>query len=284
MDSMFVDILKKLMAEQGREALLNAPKCKAFLADYTHGEYKKESRVLLQVLGIGVQKAIDSTEELAICKKQQIRILREEYFLAEEVATDVVDTLALVLRGEAKEEKKKVCKKCGKELQEEWNICPYCGTSVVERQETPVVTASNKNQPRQSSQSTQSSADASIKFPPGSVDRGEAYRMQGQYDNAFRDYNEAIRLNQNDAWAYCCRGEAYRQQGQYDNAIRDFNEAIRLAPNYSWAYGCRGEAYRQQGKYGSAFRDFDEAVRLDPAYSFINGRLSWRSLPVEKPK
>jgi raffinose/stachyose/melibiose transport system substrate-binding protein len=100
MNTEFVDILKKLIAEQGKEALLNPVKCKAFLADYTHGDYKKESRLLLQSLDAGVQKAIDTTDELEICKKQQIRILHEEHFLTAEAASDVVDTLALVLRGD----------------------------------------------------------------------------------------------------------------------------------------------------------------------------------------
>jgi hypothetical protein len=100
MNQDFTAILKKLIAEQGKEALLNSAKCKAFLADYTKGEYKKESRPLLQALEAGVQKAIVTTEELEICKKQQIRILQEEYFLAAAIAADVVDTLALVLRGE----------------------------------------------------------------------------------------------------------------------------------------------------------------------------------------
>jgi len=35
MNTMFFDILKKLTAEQGKEALLNPSKCKALLADYT---------------------------------------------------------------------------------------------------------------------------------------------------------------------------------------------------------------------------------------------------------
>jgi len=47
MDSTFIDILKKLIAEQGKEALLNPGKSKALLADYARGEYKKESRFLL---------------------------------------------------------------------------------------------------------------------------------------------------------------------------------------------------------------------------------------------
>jgi len=94
-----VAILQKLVAEQGKEILLNPSKCKAFLSDYTRGEYKKESRLLLHALDAGVHKAIDTAENITICKKQQIRLLREEYFMAEEIAEGVVETLAFVLKG-----------------------------------------------------------------------------------------------------------------------------------------------------------------------------------------
>ena len=96
--SEFINILQKLVSEQGKEALLNPAKCKAFLADYTKGEYKKERRLLLQALEVGVIKAIDIADDLKICKKQQTNVLKEECFLAEEVATNIVDVLALVLR------------------------------------------------------------------------------------------------------------------------------------------------------------------------------------------
>ena len=96
MEQDFITILKKLLGEQGKEALLNTSKCKALLADYTKNEYKKESRLLLQALDAGVQKAIDTAKDIAICKKQQIRLLHEDYGLAENVAADIVDALALV--------------------------------------------------------------------------------------------------------------------------------------------------------------------------------------------
>ena len=100
MEQGFIDILQKLIKEQGKEALLDASKCKAFLADYTRNEFKKESRFLLQALDAGVQRAIDASRELPICKKQQIRLLHEDYGLVENVAVDIVDTLAFVLRGD----------------------------------------------------------------------------------------------------------------------------------------------------------------------------------------
>jgi hypothetical protein len=96
----FIAILQKLAAEQGRETLFNTARCKSFLADYTCNEFKKESRLLLLALDAGVQRAIDTTDNITICKKQQIRVLREDHFMAEELAVDVVDALALVLKGD----------------------------------------------------------------------------------------------------------------------------------------------------------------------------------------
>ena len=100
MEQGFVDILKKMVDEQGKETLFNAPKCKSLLADYAKNEYKKEIRFLLLATDAGTPKAIDTSQELPICKKQQIRLLHEEYGLAENLATSVVNTLALVLRGD----------------------------------------------------------------------------------------------------------------------------------------------------------------------------------------
>jgi len=105
MDKEFIAILQKLITEQGKETLFNSSKCKAFLADYTRGEYKKESRLLLQALEAGVQKAIDTAENITICKKQQIRLLHDDYSLDEKLAAEVVDTLALVLRGDISKSK-----------------------------------------------------------------------------------------------------------------------------------------------------------------------------------
>jgi hypothetical protein len=100
MEPEFTVILQKIIAEQGRETFLNTAKCKALLADYTKNEHKKESRLLLQALDVGVHKAIDTAENITICKKQQIRLLHEDYGMDEKMAADIVDTLALVLRGD----------------------------------------------------------------------------------------------------------------------------------------------------------------------------------------
>lgn len=56
--------------------------------------------MLLQAIEAGVSKAIDNTNELSVCKQQQVRVLQDEYFLKNETAADVVDTFSLVLKGD----------------------------------------------------------------------------------------------------------------------------------------------------------------------------------------
>jgi len=137
MDQGFIDILKIIIKEHGIEAIVDASKCKAFLADYTRGEFKKESRLLQQALDAKVQRAIHAApdKDIETCRKVQIRLLHEDHNMVETRAKTVVDVLVYILKGVEKE--KNCCKKCGKELPEEWKSCPYCGTAVTPNTPAP---------------------------------------------------------------------------------------------------------------------------------------------------
>jgi hypothetical protein len=104
MDQGFIDILKKLVNEQGEETLLDPVKCRNFLNDYTRGEYKRESRQLLKAVEAGVSKAIHATSELTICIKQQHKKLYEDHDMDAAIALDVVNVLAQFLRKDAVKE------------------------------------------------------------------------------------------------------------------------------------------------------------------------------------
>jgi tetratricopeptide (TPR) repeat protein len=58
---------------------------------------------------------------------------------------------------------------------------------------------------------------------------------RGDYGRAIQDYNQAIRLNSNDATAYGNRGYAYFAQSNLTAAIADFEHTISASPSSSAA-------------------------------------------------
>src|SRR6266487_48211 len=94
--------------------------------------------------------------------------------------------------------------------------------------------------------------------------RGITYRSSKNYERALRDFNAAIALDTNLDWVYVGRGEVHRHLGNYDLAIQDFDRAIALDPNYAQAYGSRGRAYRFINRYQQAIEDLERAIALDP--------------------
>lgn len=96
------------------------------------------------------------------------------------------------------------------------------------------------------------------------TNRGFVWEGKGDYDKAIADYNEAIKLNPQDAIAFNNRGNAWDKKADYDRAIADYNEAIRLDQKYSIAYINRGGMWRSKGDYDKAIADYGEGIRLNP--------------------
>jgi tetratricopeptide (TPR) repeat protein len=66
----------------------------------------------------------------------------------------------------------------------------------------------------------------------------------------------------NNAGAYNNRGVAYVLIGQYDQAISDYTKAIEINPEFARAYNNRGVAYYFKGKYKKAWVDVSKAQSL----------------------
>ena len=58
------------------------------------------------------------------------------------------------------------------------------------------------------------------------------------------------------------RGDSYAEEGQYDMAIQGFDEALRLNPQNAGAYHNRGVAYGRIGKSIEEERDFAKATEI----------------------
>jgi tetratricopeptide (TPR) repeat protein len=107
MNASFQSILDRIIRERGTAIFETASKCNALLQDYTQGQFKRDSRLLLQSLEAGAHKELLQPEDPDISKQKMIRKLQDEYGTAKEAAEEIITSLALVLgnRGKTEEEK-----------------------------------------------------------------------------------------------------------------------------------------------------------------------------------
>jgi tetratricopeptide (TPR) repeat protein len=71
------------------------------------------------------------------------------------------------------------------------------------------------------------------------------------------------------------RGDALRLKTEYEQAIADFDRALRLNPDFAYAYNNRGLAWSGKREYGKAIADFSQAVRLDPELIEAQNNTAW---------
>lgn len=106
--------------------------------------------------------------------------------------------------------------------------------------------------------------DNAIRLNPNDAkaycERGAAYIMLSQ-KRGIEDITECIRLKP-DADNYSLRGYTYSMLGQHQLAIEDYNEVIRLKPDYASAHYNRGVVYGKLSQYQRAIEDYNEAIRL----------------------
>ena len=82
------------------------------------------------------------------------------------------------------------------------------------------------------------------------------------------------------AASHQAQGRKFLQEEQYDDAVREFTEAVTLNPSLAVAYNGRGYAYYRLRNYQAAIGDFDTAIRLNPAYAnaYLNRSACRRAL------
>lgn len=108
--------------------------------------------------------------------------------------------------------------------------------------------------------------------------RGRLHYDKGEYEEAVLQYDEALRLAPDGAWALACRGDAYRLLSRYDDALRDLDRALQLDPDDTDALGSRGSTFRSLGRYVDALSDLDRAIALRPDYAWdhgVRGQVYW---------
>lgn len=99
------------------------------------------------------------------------------------------------------------------------------------------------------------------------LDKGDKNFDAGKYDDAIKNFTDAIKIDDECAAAYNGRGMAYGMKKDFDAAIKDFDQTIKLEPQNPEGYSNRGKAYLDKGDNQKALADFNKAIEIDPKYS-----------------
>ncbi|MDX1775969.1 MAG: tetratricopeptide repeat protein [Desulfobulbales bacterium] len=90
------------------------------------------------------------------------------------------------------------------------------------------------------------------------------YRLEdGQYEEAVKEFSEALGKNPDHAMAHLGLAVTYMQMGEADAAMQEFNLVIADNPELATAYADRGILYDRLGEYEKALADYKKAIELD---------------------
>ena len=110
--------------------------------------------------------------------------------------------------------------------------------------------------------------------------RGMAYLMTENYNNAAQNFEESVRLNPNNPYAYSQLGSIYSKQTQYEKAIAAYQKALNLNPNdYQASFGM-GMAHLRLNQHQQAVSALIRCTSINPKFpdAFYNLGLAYQTL------
>ena len=155
----------------------------------------------------------------------------------------------------------KICGNCGKEIVDAAKFCPICGA--VQTSENSFDESHNHTS-RPNNTGVDSGLRLSIpKVPTWQNNKtlivAAAILLAYLY---LTDFSLIVKLT-GDVDSYMKKGNVCMESWDYDNAVKEFNKALIVDDNYARAYARRGEAYVAMRQYEYAKRDLDTALALD---------------------
>ncbi len=93
--------------------------------------------------------------------------------------------------------------------------------------------------------------------------KAENLRKSKRYQEAIAQYEEAIRLEDNNYRYYFSRGKCYYAMKDYDLALSSFEETVELKKDFVFAYTLIAKIYRKKGDNANAVYYYDMASKAE---------------------
>lgn len=101
------------------------------------------------------------------------------------------------------------------------------------------------------------------------VSLGDEFQYKGLFDEAVKEYKEAIKIDPNCQPANLARiglGDCYNSKGLFDEAIKIFSEALEKGPDATQIHHGLGAAFYRKGLYDDAIKELNIAIRMAEEY------------------
>ena len=95
---------------------------------------------------------------------------------------------------------------------------------------------------------------------------GAAYRALGEYDEAKKAFEQALRLNPNQFNAWLGLGLLAERQGKLEEAIADISRSIELQPSAPACF-VLGRTLAQAGRIAEALAAYQRALQISPSFT-----------------
>lgn len=100
------------------------------------------------------------------------------------------------------------------------------------------------------------------KYKQAIITRGSAYLKQNRLQDALKDFDCAIALDESYAGAFHKRGLTKEKLGWLEEALCDFDTAIDLNPDYGAAYFSRASLHSKLANEDAALADMQMVTQL----------------------
>ena len=93
--------------------------------------------------------------------------------------------------------------------------------------------------------------------------RGNLYVKFEKYDEAIKDFEKTLEIDENFKEAYRGKGLCLARKGYYYEALQNYKKAIEIDKNYEVVYYNMGVCYSRLKKYTKAINAYTKALNLD---------------------
>jgi protein O-mannosyl-transferase len=102
---------------------------------------------------------------------------------------------------------------------------------------------------------------------PADTNLGIVYLQKGEVGAAIERFEEALKINRDDAEAHYNLGLAWAKMGRLAVAIEQYEEALRIKPDYAKAHYNLGNALMKLGRTAEAMDQYEQALKINPNYA-----------------